>query len=84
MITALGQRRFYQDRPSLSTSDEGLIHAEAYLSTNPFQPPCPCQLRACSGAQAFGRHAGALDQGDFEDRKPWEVPALAPEAGFAK
>ena len=32
----------------------------------------------------FGRHAGALDQGDFEDRKPWEVPALAPEAGFAK
>ena len=29
---------------------------------------------------AFGRYAGALDQGDFEDRKPWEVPARAPGA----
>ncbi len=26
------------------------------------------------------RYARALDQGDFEDRKPWEVPARAPGA----
>ena len=24
----------------------------------------------------FGRHAFALDQGDFEDRKPWMLRAL--------
>ncbi len=28
----------------------------------------------------FGRHARALDQGDFEDRKPWERPVRSPEA----
>ncbi len=32
----------------------------------------------------FSRAAFALDRGDFEDRKPWEIPALAPEAGFAE
>ena len=28
----------------------------------------------------FGRHAFALDQGDFVDRKPWQMPSRAPEA----
>ena len=28
----------------------------------------------------FGRNAWALDQDDFEDRKPWERPARSPEA----
>ena len=28
----------------------------------------------------FGRDAWALDQGDFEDRKPWEMPMRSPEA----
>ena len=32
----------------------------------------------------FGRAAFALDQGDFEDRKPWEIPAIAPEAGLTE
>ena len=31
---------------------------------------------------AFGRHAGALDQGDFQDRKPWEMPMRSPTARF--
>ena len=47
-----------------------------------------CRVRANFARQAtiaaFGRNARALDQGDFQDRKPWEVPALAPEAGFAE
>ena len=33
---------------------------------------------------AFGRHAWALDQGDFSDREPWQMPARAPEAGLAE
>jgi hypothetical protein len=28
----------------------------------------------------FGRHAWALDQGDFVDRKPWQMPTRSPEA----
>ena len=28
----------------------------------------------------FGCHAWALDQADFEDRKPWAMPAPPPEA----
>ena len=28
----------------------------------------------------FGRHAWALDQADFEDRKPREMPTPSPEA----
>ncbi len=36
LVTALGQRRFYQDRPSLSTDDTGAIHAEAHLPIEPF------------------------------------------------
>ncbi len=30
----------------------------------------------------FGRHAWALDQADFEDRKPWQMPTRSPEARF--
>ena len=32
----------------------------------------------------FGRAAFAIDQDDFQDRQPWEVPALAPEAGLVE
>ena len=28
----------------------------------------------------FGRHAWALDQADFKDRKPGQMPARAPDA----
>jgi len=28
----------------------------------------------------FGRHARALDQVDFQDREPWEIPPRAPGA----
>ncbi len=31
---------------------------------------------------AFGRHARALDWDDFTDRKPWQIPARAPEARY--
>ena len=36
LVTALGQRRFYQDCPSLSTDDTGAIHAEAHLPIEPY------------------------------------------------
>jgi hypothetical protein len=36
LVAALGQRCFYQDRPSLSTDDNGAIHAEAHLPIEPF------------------------------------------------
>ena len=36
LVTALGQRRFYQDRPSLSTDDNGAIHAETDPPTDQF------------------------------------------------
>jgi hypothetical protein len=32
--------------------------------------------------EEFGRHAWAIDQRDFEDRKSWEAPAPSPEAGL--
>ena len=50
---------------------------------NPGQRHCATFARAAVFAE-FGRAAFAIDQGDFEDRKPWEVPALAPEAGLAE
>ena len=28
----------------------------------------------------FGHNAFAIDQGDFEDRKPWQMPMRSPEA----
>ncbi len=28
----------------------------------------------------FGRHAFALDQVNFEDRKPWQMPVRSPDA----
>ena len=28
----------------------------------------------------FGHHGWALDQGDFEDRRPWRMPVPSPEA----
>ena len=28
----------------------------------------------------FGRHAFAIDQGDFIDRKPWQMPTRSPDA----
>ncbi len=42
--------------------------------------------KAARGAvyMAFGRHARALDQADFQDREPWELPTGAPEAGLAE
>ncbi len=30
----------------------------------------------------FGRAAFALDQGDFEDRQPWQMPMRSPTARF--
>ena len=30
----------------------------------------------------FGRHAWALDQADFEDRKPWLLPGRSPDSRF--
>ena len=30
----------------------------------------------------FGRAAFAIDQGDFEDRKPWQMPMRSPSARF--
>ncbi len=33
---------------------------------------------------AFGRHDRALDQGDFIDRLPGDLPTPSPEARFAK
>ena len=38
--------------------------------------------KAARGAvyMAFGGHARALGQADFQDRKPWEVPTRAPGA----
>ena len=30
----------------------------------------------------FGRAAFALDQADFVDRQPWEMPVPSPEARF--
>ncbi len=30
----------------------------------------------------FGRHARSLDQGDFLDRRPGEMPTASPEALF--
>ena len=32
--------------------------------------------------EEFGRHAWALDQADFQDRKPWEMPNSSPDARF--
>jgi len=32
----------------------------------------------------FGRAAFGIDQGDFEDRQPWEVAMRSPTARFAK
>ena len=42
--------------------------------------------KAARGAvyMAFGRHARALDQADFQDREPWELPTRTPEAGLAE
>ena len=37
--------------------------------------------RAALSAE-FGRHGFAIDQADFIDRKPWEKPKRAPDAGF--
>ncbi len=36
LVTALGQRRFYQDHHPLSTDDTGVIHAETDPPTDQF------------------------------------------------
>ena len=30
----------------------------------------------------FGAHAWSIDQGDFQDRKPWQIPMRSPTARF--
>ena len=53
------------------------------------QPSSPDRRHRASLARAavfseFGRHGWALDQADFEDRKPWQLPVPSPDARFAK
>ncbi len=50
----------------------------------PFNPDQHCRDSFAREAviAEFGRHAWALDQADFEDRKPWQMPTRSPEARF--
>ena len=45
-----------------------------------------CRFRANFARAAvfaeFGRNAFAIDQDDFQDRKPWELPMRSPTARF--
>ncbi len=50
---------------------------------NPDRRHCADFARAAVFAE-FGHHGWALDQADFEDRKPWRVPVSSPDARFAK
>ena len=50
-------------------------------------PSNPGQRHRASFARAavfteFGRHGWALDQADFADRQPGDMPAASPEARF--
>ena len=53
-------------------------------SSHPDRPFNPGRRHRANFARAavfseFGRHAGALDQADFIDRRPWEMPIRSPE-----
>ena len=50
----------------------------------PFNPGQRHRANFARGAvfTEFGRNAFAIDQGDFTDREPWQMPMRSPTARF--
>ncbi len=75
------------DRP-LNTKhrdrDDDTVLGKQGLVVNPYGSEHATKTARAAVHMAFGRHARALDQADFQDREPWQMPARAPEAGLAE
>ena len=70
--------------PGLRCRCSDTVLGKQGLVVNPYGSEHAAKAARGAVHMEFGRHARALDQADFEDRKPWEIPALAPEAGLAE
>ncbi len=66
----------------LSTKSPARRLGRADRPFNPGQRDHRADFARAAVFEEFGRHAWAIDQGDFEDRKSWEAPAPSPEAGL--
>ena len=87
MISTMPPARFSSLTDEPANSDQRRRYDDTVLGKhrlviNPYG--CEHVAKAARGAvhMAFGRHAGALDQGDFQDRKPWQMPMRSPTARF--
>ncbi len=65
----------------ISTTSSARLSSRASRPSNPNLRHRADFARAAVFA-AFGRHAFAIDQADFEDRKPWQMPVRSPDARF--